>query len=128
MFKIDNDEYNMPCSIVRKAEIRSSELSGILMDKTYFNDPLATYLTYTISIVIPIGQEANYSNLYETLVDPVVEHTVVLPYNQTMITIKGRIQAVSDEYFRESNASGVLRKMWRKTKFDIISNYPLKVS
>lgn len=128
MFKVDGVRYNMFCNVERVAEIRSSELSGILMDKTYFNDPIGTYLSYTLTIVVPIGQETYYSDLYEVLTNPVAEHEIELPYNQGTITIKGRISKVSDSYYRDSKASGNVRKMWRGTKFTITSNYPQKVS
>ncbi len=118
----------MLCSIERTAEIQSSALSGMLMDKSYFNDPIATYLTYTVSIAVPAGQELSYADLYEVLTDPVAEHEFELPYNQTVINVTGRVSTVSDRYVREENATGRVRKIWRSTKFTVTSNYPVKVS
>lgn len=128
MFKIDGVRYNMLCSIERNAEIRSSDISGFLMDKSFYNDPIGTYLSYTITIAVPVGQEVNYSDLYETLTNPVAEHSVEVPYNQGTITIKGRISTVSDRYYKDESSTGTVRKVWRGTKFVITSNYPQKVS
>ena len=123
-FSIDSVRYDMPCSIERTAEVRPSDISGMLLDKKYFNDVLGTYLKYTISIAIPKGQENDYSQLYEILTNPVASHTVNCPYNQTRKTIVGRIESVSDSYYREEDGIHI----WRRTKFDIISNEPYKVN
>ena len=123
-FTIDGARYNMPCSIEREAEIRSSELSGLLLDKKYFNDPLGTYMKYTIAIAVPTGQEQNYAALYELLTNPVAEHRCDLPYNQGRKIIIGRIETVSDKYFQEEDGIHV----WRGTKFSIVANEPSKVS
>ena len=54
-FTIDGTEYQMPCSIQRQAEVKASNLSGDLLDGTYYNDVIGTYMTYTIGIAVPIG-------------------------------------------------------------------------
>ena len=121
---IDGARYDMPCSIEREAEIRSSELSGMLLDKNYFNDPIGTYMRYTITIAVPSGQEDEYAGLYELLTAPMAEHTCDMPYNQGRKTIIGRIETVSDKYYHEEDGIHV----WRGTKFSIISNEPIKVN
>lgn len=123
-FKIDSIRYNMVCSIEREAEIRSSNISGQLLDRNYFNDVMGTYMQYTISMAIPAGQEDAYAELFEILSDPKASHTFDLPYNQGRITIVGRVQTVSDRYYREEN--GV--HLWRGTQFTIIANEPSKVN
>jgi hypothetical protein len=123
-FGIDGAVYAMPCSIEREAEIRSSELSGLLLDKNYFNDPIGTYMKYTIAVAVPTGQENEYAGLYELLTNPQAEHRVDVPYNQGRKIIKGRIEAVSDRYYHEEDGIHV----WRGTKFSIIANEPTKVS
>ena len=123
-FSIDGARYDMPCSIEREATIQSSELSGMLLDKGYFNDPIGTYMKYTISIAVPSGQEDDYSDLYELLTAPMAEHRCDLPYNQERKIIIGRIETVSDKYYQEEDGVHV----WRGTKFTIISNEPIKVN
>ena len=121
-FYIDNNEIDLPCTIERVAELSASDVSGILLDKTYFNDVLGTYMKYTIAIAVPVGREGLYASLYEVLSDPVDGHEFVLPYNQETIEITGRVQTISDKYYREEN--GV--QIWRGTKFEIIANHPSK--
>lgn len=123
---IDNTDYNMVCGIERVASITPSEISGMLLDKTYFNDIIGTFLRYTITIAVPYAEEANYASLYELLTDPVADHRVILPYNQSTVEIVGRIESVSDSYVRQERRDGTLISIWRKTKFDIIANHPTK--
>ena len=123
-FSIDGTTYNMPCSIDRVAEIRPSDISGMLLDKKYFNDVLGTYMKYTISIAIPTGEEQTYANLYDVLTSPVASHTVNVPYTQGRITIVGRIETVSDRYYREEDGIHI----WRSTKFEITANEPSRVN
>lgn len=122
MFTIDGIEWDVPCRIERMAEITASEISGLLLDKTYFNDVLGTYLRYNISIAVPIGMEEDYAELYEILTDPVDAHTFILPYNQTEVTITARVETVSDKYYRVENGN----KIWRGTKFTAIAIHPTK--
>lgn len=119
MISIDGFEYDFPCDIEREAQIKSSELSGMLMDKSYHNDPLATYMQYTITMVVPITMMAEYATLYEVLSDPVASHTFVLPYNNGVVSFVGRVEVVSDRYWKG---------IWRGTNFTIISNEPIKVA
>lgn len=128
MFNIDGVDYNMLCSVTRTATIRPSEVSGYMLDKHYYNDVLGTYMTYDVSIAVPVGEESNYALLYEQLTDPYAEHTIVLPYNQSTTVLKGRIQQVSDRYVGEESRDGTSVKVWRQTRFSIISNYPIKAT
>lgn len=118
MITIDGTTYDFFCDIDREAEVQYSDLSGQLMDKNYFADPIATYLKYTLTVVVPLTMLAEYDEFYEILTDPVAEHTVILPYGQGTIEIHGRIETVSDRYYKG---------IWRGTKFTVISNEPLKV-
>lgn len=123
---IDNTEFNMVCGIERVANVTPSEISGMLLDKTYFNDIIGTYLRYTITIAIPYAEEANYAGLYELLTDPVADHRIILPYNQSTVEIVGRIESVSDSYVKQEHRDGTPVNIWRRTKFDIIANHPTK--
>ena len=46
MFSVDGVQWDVPCRIVRTAEIAASEISGMLLDRTYFNDVLGTWMRY----------------------------------------------------------------------------------
>ena len=122
MFTIDGVEWDIPCKIERTAEIKESELSGLMLDKSYFSDPVGTYMKYSIGIAVPFGMDQEYEAIYELLTDPVDGHSCVVPYNRGTITITGRIVTVSDVYVKMPND----KNYWRNTKFDIIANAPTK--
>lgn len=115
MIGIDGTFYDFPCDISRKARIVSSDVSGMLMDKTEYNDALATYIDYTIKLAIPIDRMGEYTTFFEQVSAPVDSHTFTLPYNQTSIDIIGKIDSVSDVYYREVN--GV--QIWRSVSISI---------
>lgn len=121
-FTLDGIEWEIPCKIERTAEVRPSEISGQMMDKSYFNDVIGTYMRYTIGIAVPFGMEEQYETLYEAISDPVDGHTLVVPYNRGTITITGRIESVSDVYVRMPGE----KNYWRNTSFEILSNAPTK--
>lgn len=123
-FTIDNVEYKMPCSISRKAAVKSSGNSGGLLDGTYYNDVLGTYMEYDITVAVPTGMEDTYSQLYEMLTDPVPEHIVTMPYNQTTITFTARVETVSDKLYREEGTT----RIWRSTSFTVTASEPQKVA
>ena len=41
IWSIDGLEWNVPCQIERTSEMTPSEISGMLLDKSYFNDVVA---------------------------------------------------------------------------------------
>lgn len=123
-FTIDNVEYKMPCSISRKATVKSSGNSGDLLDGTYYNDVLGTYMEYDITVAVPTGMEDTYSQLYEMLTDPVSEHIVTMPYNQTTITFTARVETVIDKLYREEGTT----RIWRSTSFTVTASEPQKVA
>ena len=122
MFTIDGNSWDVPCKIERISEIRASEISGMLLDKSYFNDVIGTYLSYNISLVVPFGKESLYSQIYEILTTPVDQHTLVVPYNQSTITLTGRVEKVSDTYISRNGTN-----YWIDVSFSFISNEPNKV-
>lgn len=121
-WSIDGMEWNIPCTIEREAEVRSSDISGLLLNKSYFNDVIGTYMKYTVAIAVPKGMEEIYSTLYELLTNPVDGHTFILPYNDGSLTINARVTNVHDAYVRMAGD----KNYWRGTKFDIIANSPTK--
>lgn len=121
-WSIDGLEWSVPCQVERTSEMRSSEISGVLLDKSYFNDVIGTYLSYTVSVAVPISKLQEYESLYELLTEPSASHTFVLPYGQSTAVVVGRVASVSDEYhFLDNN-----RTYWLGLKFTVMSNYPSK--
>ena len=121
MIKIDNITWDVPCKIVRKAEIKGSEISGLMLDGSYFNDVLGTYMSYTVAIAAPMNMLNEYGALYEALSDPYDGHEFVLPYNQGSIWITGRVVSVQDTHYQIAN--GVY---WEGCTFDVVANHPSK--
>lgn len=122
MWSIDGNNWNVPCTIEREAEVTASEVSGMLLNKQYFNDVIGTFMKYTVAIAVPVGMESDYKYIYEVLTDPVEAHTFVFPYNDGYITITGRVKTVSDKYYRGAGDTNG----WRGTKFSVIANHPSK--
>ena len=122
MFTIDGMAWPWPCSIERAAEIRASELSGLMLNKAYFNDVIGTYMSYTVRVAIPLDQRDKHTALYDVLTDPVGEHTVVLPYNQSSVTVTGRIDNVGDVLVRLPNGG----QYWKGLGFTITANNPTR--
>lgn len=122
MLIVDGVEWNIPCKITRKAELTSSDISGMLLNKEYFNDVLGTWMKYEVELEIPYYMENDYYSLYEVLSSPKDGHAFVLPYNRSQITLTARVEVVSDVYVNKPNGRG----KWRNTKFTIIANHPSK--
>lgn len=121
-FTIDGTRWPWPCSIERAAEVRSSEVSGLLMNRNYFNDVIGTYMQYTVSVAIPLNQRDRHTALYEQLTEPVDGHVFVLPYNQTSLTVTGRVENVSDVYVRLAGGG----TYWKGLSFTVTANHPTK--
>lgn len=122
MFMIDNTEWPYPVDITRNAEIRSSDVSGEMLDGSYYNDVLGTYMNYTVKVVGPLNRRSELYILYEMLATPVPDHTFVLPYNNDTVIVVGRIEGISDVYVRLANGE----QYWRGLQFNIIANTPSK--
>ena len=122
MFTVDGMQWTFPCDIERTTEVTESEISGMLLNKNYFNDVIGTFLKYTITLVVPFGNEGKYTQLYEIITEPVDAHTFILPYNEGTITITGRVSNIADAYRRMANGA----THWVGIKFDVISNAPTK--
>ena len=123
---VDNVSYNIVAGIKRTANITPSQISGMLLDKTYFNDVIGTYLQYEVQLAIPHEKEADYEALYEVLTEPVADHTVILPYNNTTVEIVGRIETISDVYVETQHRRNDIVNIWRKISFVITANHPTK--
>lgn len=122
IWSIDGVEWDYPCDIERVAEVTASEISGMLLDKSYFNDVLGTYLKYTVKLAVPVTAMSDYVDIYEALTNPVDGHTFVLPYNQTNVTITGRVTEMTDVYVLMANGT----PHWKGITFTVIANHPTK--
>lgn len=120
-FSIDGNEWDYPCQIKRVTEVRSSDLSGIMLDKSYFNDVMGTWLVYDLTLAVPFESESDYYIIYNLLVDPVEGHDFVLPYNASTISFYGRVTTVSDAWVKMANGN-----YWKGTQFRIEASEPSK--
>lgn len=121
IWSIDGVGWTIPCAITRKSEVRASEVSGMMMDKSYFNDVIGTYLSYEVGIACPLGFESQYYEVYELLTHPVGYHSFELPYNGATVTFTGRVLDVSDEWVYNNGEN-----WWKAIKFTAVSNTPSK--
>lgn len=118
MFTVDGTLWNLPCDIERVSEMRETDISGWMMDGSYFTDMQGQYMTYSVSLVVPKSVVSQYATLYETLTDPNAPiHNFWFPYNQTQGNVLGKIDRITDNYVRDGD-SGIL---WRHTKFTVIA-------
>ena len=118
---VDGIQWNVECQIERVSEIRASDISGLLLDGSQFNDVLGQYLRYDIALVCPMGMETEYAELYEALTAPVDGHSFVLPYNNGTITITARVESIHDVRYPVGDG-----QHWAGTKFTAIANHPTK--
>lgn len=124
MFTIDGLTWDIPCKIERTAEIKASDISGLMLDKSYFNDVLGVYMSYTISIAVPFNMRDQYAQIYEAITNPVDGHVMVLPYNNGTITITARIASISDVYVRLAGGE----TYWKGISFTAVANAPSKAN
>lgn len=120
MYTIDGMTWPYPIDVTRNADIRSSEVSGEMVDGSYYNDVKGTYFNYTVKVAVPLNQRDLATQYYEALVDPVSEHNFVLPYNNSTVIVVGRVDGVSDVFVRLPNGE----KYWKGLQFDVIANHP----
>lgn len=122
MFTIDGLTWDVPCEITRAAEITASDISGMLLDRSYFNDVLGTFMRYDVSLSAAFLKSARYAQIYEALTDPRDGHSFVLPYNNGTIEITGRVERVTDVYVLLPGGASY----WKETRFAILANHPSK--
>lgn len=118
MFTIDGLYWPWPCTIERVASVTPSDVSGMMLDRSYFNDVIGTYMSYSVSIAVPLDERDSYSELYEKLTDPVEGHVFMLPYNQGLVEISGRVDGdVSDAWVKMNTG-----RYWKNVRFSIRAN------
>lgn len=119
---VDGTLYDIDATVSRTAEVSASEISGLMLDRSYFNDVLGTYMQYDITLEYPLYNRQKYANLFEALSNPNEAHSFTFPYNNDVITLTARVETVSDTVVVLHNGF----QFWQKTRFSIISNYPSK--
>lgn len=119
---IDGVRYDVKCDVRRAADMTASEISGLMMDRTYFNDVIGTFLTYSLTFTYPLWDQNKYAEIFEVLSQPVDGHSFLLPYNQDTIAITARVEQVSDEEVEMESG----RRYWHQTTFNIIANHTSK--
>ena len=126
MFSVDTIQFDFPCDIERNSHIEESGNSGMMLNGNIKKDPIATYLSYTVTLVVPLTatHRTEYTRLYEILTNPVAEHTFIFPYNQTTITFKGFVSEIQDKLFRQENNANI----WRGTSFTVEMTEPIKIA
>jgi hypothetical protein len=122
IFSVDGLQWDVGCTVKRVAEMTPSEISGLLLDRSYFNDVIGTYLKYTVQIAVPFNMMNTYTSLYEILTEPVDAHTFVFPYGSGTITVTGRVDSIQDVYVRMPQG----RPHWKGIQFTVIANHPTK--
>lgn len=122
MFSIDGVEYAVECSITRTAEIRASDISGLMMNGYRFWDILGTYMIYDVTLTMPLRNKARYHALIEQLTEPVESHDFTLPYNAGTVQLVGKVNTPEDVW--EKLPSGY--SFWKGLKFTVEANYPTK--
>lgn len=122
MFTVDGLQWGYPCEIRRVSEVRASEISGMMLNGTYFTDVLGTYLKYTVKLVVPLNDRAAFNAIYEKITDPVGHHTFTFPYNQTTVTVTAEVKQIRDVFVRLPNGG----QYWKGIEFDVMSVAPTK--
>lgn len=122
MISIDGRRWSVPCDMTRTAEVRPSEISGMMLDKSYFNDVIGTYLQYDVTLAVPPSMTDEYDAIYEALTDPVDGHQFILPYGQSTVQLTARVEDVKDVYVRTLSGKG----LWRGIQFSVTANHPTK--
>lgn len=122
MFNIDGVEYRVKCVATRSAELRESDISGLLLNGQIFRDVLGTYFAYDIELEMPLKNKGRYANLIEQLTEPVDGHAFVLPYNTETLELTGKASDIMDVW--KQLPSGYT--YWDGLKFTIEPNGPTK--
>lgn len=119
---VDGVEYDVMCRVRRQGDVRDTDISGEMLDGSYFHDVAGTYYDYEISLLYPLYNRNKYAALYEALTQPVDGHTFVLPYNNTLVTLTAKVDLIDDELLELENGE----RFWRSLSFTLTANTPTK--
>lgn len=121
-FSVDGVEWPVNCQIVQTIELKESELSGLMMDFHYYNDPLGKWMRYDLALVCPFGMESEYNALVSVLTAPVPAHSFQLPDGAGTIEVVGRV-----ENLKRTRYDGPNGAYWAGTQFTVLANHPTAV-
>lgn len=119
---IDGVDYDVKCRVRRQGDVRDTDISGEMLDGSYFHDVAGTYYDYEISFLYPLYNRNKYAAIYEALTQPVEGHTFILPYNNTQVTLVAKVDLVDDELLELENG----QQYWRSLSFTLTANAPTK--
>ena len=119
---IDGITFDVMADVQRTADVLPSDISGMLLDGSYFNDVIGTYYSYDVTLKYPLYNQGKYFNLYEMFTQPVDGHTFVLPYNNETIQLTARVETVTDRWIETDSKF----TFWEAFRATIISNAPSK--
>lgn len=122
LLTIDGAQYDVKCKLRRVSEVRESDISGQMADKSYFSDVFGTYLQYQLVFTYPLHDQGKYASIYEALTAPVGDHSFILPYNGQSVTINGKVDTATDDYMDPDGG----RTYWRDLTVTIEANNPTK--
>lgn len=120
-FSIDGTGWPWPCDITRNADIKLSDISGLMLDRTIFNDIHGTYMSYDVVLATPIGEETIYNAFYEMLSDPIDGHSFKFPYNGGLVEITALVSDLKDTFVKMTDGTH-----WKGCSFTITANHPTK--
>lgn len=96
MIKIDNEIFDVGIvNIERQANIHRKEL-GTTFDGVTHDIAIGTSFNYSVTFATKKMNINEYSRLYEVLSNPVNYHIVEMPYNDTTITYRARVENIND--------------------------------
>ena len=119
---IDGAEYDVKCRVRRQGDVRDTDISGEMLDGSYFHDVAGTYYDYEISFLYPLYDRDKYAAIYEALTQPVDGHVFVLPYNNSTVTLTAKVDLADDELLELENGT----QYWRSLSFTLTANEPTK--
>lgn len=120
IWSIDGVEWNIPCTVQRSFDIEDTAASGTMLNGHKNHDVLGTYLSYNISLAVPVTMMNDYYAVLSKLIDAVGEHMFVLPYNASYITFTAKVENLSDTYLM-----GPGMNLWRGISFSVTANEPV---
>lgn len=119
---IDGVEYDVKCRVRRSGDVRDTDISGEMLDGSYFHDVEGTYYDYELTFLYPLYDRSKYAAIYEVLTQPVDGHSFVLPYNNSTISLTAKVDLTDDELLELENGT----QYWQALRFALTSNAPSK--
>lgn len=120
MFTVDGLQWSIPCDISRSIRVEDSEISGQLLDGTYFHDVTGTFIDYEITLTPNPHQMGEYYSLVQLLFQPVDGHQFTLPYNGDTVQLTAKVDNAKDIWVRLPNNA----VYWRGMSFTAKANHP----